>query len=277
MTAFDVMGGSLIFMMCCWQIPKLFAAVIGGSPALTGGDLVATVRLSAAQFCSRRRGGRWSGCLAGGGMPARAPDLRRAQEVLAPAQQRRLRASDRSERVVGRRRLGVAAFIASPGFVANGAGARRQPDPPSGGSGDASCAVDPPIGDHSRVARARSENVSSGEAQPLKSPPSVSSALSSIGGEPLAGSGFETQPAQRGFAPASVNASDGAAHRAGPSSLSAARRERALMPCRQCQLGAAPSNSAGPGSSGAASEVASVGARVPQIRNRPARRKEERA
>src|SRR3984893_8705947 len=38
--AFDVMGGSLIFMMCCWQIPKLFAAVIGGSPALTGGDLV---------------------------------------------------------------------------------------------------------------------------------------------------------------------------------------------------------------------------------------------
>src|ERR1700691_5657073 len=42
MTTFDVMGGSLIFMMCCWQIPKLFAAVIGGSPALTGGDLVAT-------------------------------------------------------------------------------------------------------------------------------------------------------------------------------------------------------------------------------------------
>src|SRR6202166_3506356 len=42
MTAFDVMGGALIFMMCCWQIPKLFAAVIGGAPALTGGDLVAT-------------------------------------------------------------------------------------------------------------------------------------------------------------------------------------------------------------------------------------------
>ena len=42
MTAFDVMGGSLIFMMCCWQIPKLFAAVIGGAPALTGGDLIAT-------------------------------------------------------------------------------------------------------------------------------------------------------------------------------------------------------------------------------------------
>ena len=42
MTAFDVMGAAVIFMMLCWQIPKLFAAVLGGSPALTAGDLVAT-------------------------------------------------------------------------------------------------------------------------------------------------------------------------------------------------------------------------------------------
>ncbi len=42
MTAFDVMGAALIFMMLCWQIPKLFAAILGGSPALTGGDLIAT-------------------------------------------------------------------------------------------------------------------------------------------------------------------------------------------------------------------------------------------
>ncbi|MBV9760489.1 MAG: P-type conjugative transfer protein TrbL, partial [Acidobacteriaceae bacterium] len=41
-TALDVIGGALIYMMCCWQIPKLFGAVIGGSPALTGGDLVMT-------------------------------------------------------------------------------------------------------------------------------------------------------------------------------------------------------------------------------------------
>lgn len=39
--AFDVMGGSLIYMMLCWQIPKLFSSVLGGAPALTGGDLVA--------------------------------------------------------------------------------------------------------------------------------------------------------------------------------------------------------------------------------------------
>ena len=38
MNAFEVMGAALIFLMLCWQIPKLFSAVLGGAPALTGGD-----------------------------------------------------------------------------------------------------------------------------------------------------------------------------------------------------------------------------------------------
>src|SRR3954470_11131710 len=42
MSALEIMGASIIFMMLCWQIPKLFAAVLGGSPALSGGDLVST-------------------------------------------------------------------------------------------------------------------------------------------------------------------------------------------------------------------------------------------
>ena len=42
MSALEIMGASIIFMMLCWQIPKLFAAVLGGSPALTGGDLIGT-------------------------------------------------------------------------------------------------------------------------------------------------------------------------------------------------------------------------------------------
>ena len=41
-TALEIMGGSLIFTAICWHIPKLLAAVIGGAPALTGGDLVST-------------------------------------------------------------------------------------------------------------------------------------------------------------------------------------------------------------------------------------------
>ncbi len=40
MSALEIMGAALIFMMLCWQIPKLFSAVLGGSPALSGGDLV---------------------------------------------------------------------------------------------------------------------------------------------------------------------------------------------------------------------------------------------
>lgn len=42
MSALEIMGASIIFMMLCWQIPKLFAAVLGGSPALTGGDLISS-------------------------------------------------------------------------------------------------------------------------------------------------------------------------------------------------------------------------------------------
>lgn len=42
MSALEIMGASVIFMMLCWQIPKLFSAVLGGSPALSGGDLVST-------------------------------------------------------------------------------------------------------------------------------------------------------------------------------------------------------------------------------------------
>ena len=42
MTAVDVMGAAVIYMVLCWQIPKLFGAVLGGSPARTGGDLAAT-------------------------------------------------------------------------------------------------------------------------------------------------------------------------------------------------------------------------------------------
>jgi type IV secretion system protein TrbL len=42
MSALNIMGASIIFMMLCWQIPKLFAAVLGGSPALSGGDLISS-------------------------------------------------------------------------------------------------------------------------------------------------------------------------------------------------------------------------------------------
>jgi type IV secretion system protein TrbL len=40
MTSFDVMAASLIFLAVCWMAPKLVSALIGGSPAFTGGDVL---------------------------------------------------------------------------------------------------------------------------------------------------------------------------------------------------------------------------------------------
>jgi hypothetical protein len=150
----------------------------------------------------------------------------------------------------------------SPGPTASGGGSsRRQPDPPSNGSGDAGSALDPPIArSQPRNATPRGENVSS--ASPAaQAPPPGSLALSSIGGEPLAGSGFETQPVQRGFASVSVNASDGVVTRGGgPSSPSSVRGATSgdAVAGGSAEAGAPP-NSASPGSSGVVSDVASVG------------------
>ena len=152
----------------------------------------------------------------------------------------------------------------SPGSVANGLGTRRQPDPPSNGFGDGG-AVAPPIATSAlRGSTARGENASSGSTA-AQAPPSVSSALSSIGGEPLVGSGFETQPSQRGFAPASVNASDGAAAPAASlSSPSTARTAAGGDSAPSGPVGASnPTGPANPESSGVLSDVTSVGSTGP--------------
>jgi type IV secretion system protein TrbL len=54
MSALDIVGAALIFMAICWQAPKLIAGVIGGSPALSGGDVVsaAATLAGAAYFAS---------------------------------------------------------------------------------------------------------------------------------------------------------------------------------------------------------------------------------
>jgi type IV secretion system protein TrbL len=54
MSALDIVGAALIYMAVCWQAPKVIAGVIGGSPALTGGDVVSTAATiaGAAYFAS---------------------------------------------------------------------------------------------------------------------------------------------------------------------------------------------------------------------------------
>ncbi len=67
MVALDVMAAALMYMMLCWQIPKLFSAVLGGSPALSGGDLIAagsSLVVGTAAVAAAASGG--AGVLAGG-------------------------------------------------------------------------------------------------------------------------------------------------------------------------------------------------------------------
>jgi len=274
MTAFDVMGGSLIFMMCCWQIPKLFAAVLGGSPALTGGDLVATAAVvGSAAFAVGGAAVAGVSALAGGGSAAAGT----GSAASAGGAGSSTTTAVASVGSVGAGSSGGGGSVSppsspSPGSTANGGGARRQPDPPSNGSGDGGATVDPPIArSQPRGNTARGENVSSGSTA-APAPPSVSSALSSMGGEPLAGSGFETQPVQRGFAPASVSASDRATTPGpGPSSPSTARSGTSGDVVASSSVeGAALSSSTNPGSSGVVSDVASVGSAGPASPQPPA-------
>jgi len=41
MGALDIMGESLVFLALCWFVPKIVAGVLGGSPAFTGGEIIA--------------------------------------------------------------------------------------------------------------------------------------------------------------------------------------------------------------------------------------------
>jgi type IV secretion system protein TrbL len=269
MTAFDVMGGSLIFMMCCWQIPKLFAAVIGGSPALTGGDLVATAAVvGSAALAVGGAAVAGVGALAGGGSAAAGA----GSAASAGGAGSTTTTAVASVGSVGSGSSAGGGSVSPPspssvGSAANGGGARRQPDPPSNSSGDGGT-VDPPVA-ASRLHQnsPNAENVSSrSSASPALT--SVSSTLSSIGGEPLAGSGFETQTPQRGFGPTMVSAS-GAATTTGQGAPSPPVHGGMSGAVRASIEGAAPSNSTGAGNSEVGSDVASVGSAGPANPQQP--------
>jgi type IV secretion system protein TrbL len=152
MSAFDVMGAALILMMLCWQIPKLFSAVLGGSPALTGGDLIgAGMGLGAAAVTV--------GAVTAGGVGALAG--------------------------------GVAALAGGRDASANGpSGASAASSVTSVGASGSSSVSPPPA-------------PGSGAASATRQPDPPTSGLSAIGGDPLPGSGFESERPSRGSSTAS--------------------------------------------------------------------------
>lgn len=200
MVAFDVMGAALIFMMCCWQIPKLFAAVLGGSPALAGGDLWGTgmavvgtgLAVASVGAGAVAAGAGETAAIAGTGSAASSGS---AGSGVASAV-----AAVGSNSLSGSSGGSVPPPSGAPrGPSMNGGGGRVQPDPPRNGSGNGGG-----VAAASRVlSHAEVENAPGG------TDPS-SAALAGIGGEPLAGSGFECQSAAKGVSRSSVGI--GSAH-----------------------------------------------------------------
>ena len=166
MTAFDVMGAAVIFMMLCWQIPKLFAGVLGGAPTLTGGDLAATVGAIASAALATGSGiGTGAGMLLGGGTLA--------SKGLGP----------------GAGGGGSSASGASSAVA--GVGAAK-------GTGGGATAVAPPSS--AAATAAGTSSATRGQPDPPSKPDSSqAAAISAIGGQPLAGSGFDDERTAKGF------------------------------------------------------------------------------
>jgi type IV secretion system protein TrbL len=192
MVAFDVMGAALIFMMCCWQIPKLFAAVLGGAPALAGGDLWGTglavvgAGIAAASLASGAVAG--SSALAGTGSAATAGNSSFGIGSSV--------AGISTGGSTGGPAGGSVPPPTSPprGPSTNDSGPRRQPDPPRT-SGNGLLGPDSTFTSPTR-ADVEAPGTGGGRQQD-----STSAALAGVGGEPLAGSGFEGQTIARGFKP----------------------------------------------------------------------------
>jgi type IV secretion system protein TrbL len=197
LTAFDAMGGAVIFMMLCWQIPKLFGAVLGGAPALTGGDLVTTgTALAAGAFAA--------GSLGAGAVAS-----------LAGASAAGTVAGTTSAAKVGADGIAVARTTAEVSSAAS-AGSRACSVPPPGSSGPSpnGASPKPPAppspGRDTSGAVVKTVSVSPGNDGSSTRPPtgqngSPKSALADIGGEPLSGSGFERERPGKGFTQESLS------------------------------------------------------------------------
>jgi type IV secretion system protein TrbL len=167
MTAFDVMGAAVIFMMLCWQIPKLFAGILGGSPTLTGGDFAATVGVIA------------SAALAAGSAAASGVGMLAGAGTLA-------------SKAAGTGAAGGSGIGSSVSSTVANVGAAK-----AAGAGGA--AVAPPTSAAADAANVASGSRSQPDPPPARQISTPTTAISAMGGQPLSGSGFETERPASGF------------------------------------------------------------------------------
>jgi type IV secretion system protein TrbL len=205
MSAFDIMGAAMIFMMLCWQIPKLFSAVLGGSPALTGGDLLATTTglvAGAAAIGTFAAGGAAlaaRGAAALGGISSAA--AAGAGESSVGCSVKSLVSAARMSGGYGGTGSGTVPPPSLPPSGASSNGPPRQPDPPPINRSSAGATPEVAGSSASNVTAAfRNGSGKSGSSQGnANDVPSERSALSTVGGDSLAGSGFETERPAAGF------------------------------------------------------------------------------
>lgn len=202
MSAFEIMGAALIFLMLCWQIPKLFSAVLGGAPALTGGDLISTGTglvagtaavgsLAASGVAVAARG--TAALSSVGGAAGMTGSSHGAGLSVAPI--------GSAARGTGGASGGIVPPPSSPPCGPSSTGGPKQAPPPprNGGSGGVSRDV-AAVGSGSNG----SGHYSGRNGNGTTSASPFSSALSILGGEPLAGSGLESEQPTSGFIPAST-------------------------------------------------------------------------
>ena len=190
-TALDVIGGALIYMMCCWQIPKLFGAVIGGSPALTGGDLVTTgTAVAAGALTAASLGAGAIAGVAGAGAAGAVGTAGAGSGAMGTSAAAGAGSSGGS----------VASAVSSVGSGSSAGTA-------SATSATAGSTVRPP------TAPSASFTNSSGVQPPANGSAGAGAgtqdAIASVGGQPLAGSGFENERPAQGFSSASSRSEAG--------------------------------------------------------------------
>src|SRR4051794_33833683 len=199
--AFDVMGGSLIYMMLCWQIPKLFSAVLGGSPALTGGDLVSA-----------------GTALVGGGLAAASLGAGAIAAAAGAGAAGGGSALAGTSAAAGAGGFGSSAASAVSSVGASSGTASRSAGMASNAGGATGTTVKPPT-TSAGTASSVSSTGSGGNGAVVSPPPQSKGGSTTIddrGGRPMAGWGLESERPAAGFPPSAGSVSAGAVHPPSP-------------------------------------------------------------
>lgn len=269
--AFDVMGGSLIYMMLCWQIPKLFSSVLGGAPALTGGDLVAAgTAVVGAGLAAASLGAGAVAAAAGAGAAAGGSALAGTSAAAGAGGSGASAASAVS--AVGAGSAGGSSVVAGSSAAAGGsvvapparsAATAAAAGTNSGGAGSGAVVAPPPVRSGSETATLRTPTNSNGSGENATShyKDNVPNSIAGLGGEPVTGSGFESERPASGFT-SSVTSSNSstASHIVTPPAVRTANRDTAA-PAEAVQLRSSSSASSPDAGASAVADIASVGSR----------------